>query len=614
MAVTRGYPKTRFDIIDQTQIPALPVEYTYDTTAIIMSAFTSDKGPENWQMITDLTDFTNTYGGINFERHGQQQLMIAEILRKGGYVFGKRMVSSNATLANVTIHARVVESDGISYVYTYATSEANCGYVGQAAEGGYGSYNFDDTSILDFPLFTITAKGRGDCTLFFRLVPEYSGSRATTCIRYSLEIYEDNTLLETVICSLNPAYSIDDVSQNIQNKVNSRSTQVSCVMFEDGIYGLVRKLAETAEVADASMTVSELINQDFINGKTRRGSSSLGNIITARASDDSTDEWIANMPADLTSIYQLDTANGIPLVNGTSGTLGANPMEQPDELTQLLLGAWGKNQDSEQFDPIIYDLDSIKPDAIFDSAYPMAVKNAIIDVCDWRGDIMFFADLGMNLTTLNSIVEYASEIYRSRYCAVYHNHFNIINPYTKKSIHVTMPYLLAQRFVKHMDNGVGRPFAGIANDLTFPEIIMGSLNFQPIVVPGMDQKQTLADNCINYINYYDGVPVMETMYVTYDEYTQLSFLHNMLSIQQVIKAIRSHCPKVRYTFLDGDDLEEYIEDARTVLNFFQSNFRSIDIQYMADEKYELNNIFYATITVRFHNFIQEEYFKIYAIN
>jgi hypothetical protein len=35
---------------------------------------------------------------------------------------------------------------------------------------------------------------------------------------------------------------------------------------------------------------------------------------------------------------------------------------------------------------------------------------------------------------------------------------------------------------------------------------------------------------------------------------------------------------------------------------------------MADEAYESNNIFYATIVVRFRNFIQEEYFKIIAIN
>ena len=124
----------------------------------------------------------------------------------------------------------------------------------------------------------------------------------------------------------------------------------------------------------------------------------------------------------------------------------------------------------------------------------------------------------------------------------------------------------------------------------------------------------LADASINYISYYDGTPVMETMYTNNDEYTQLSYLHNILAIQEIIKVIRARCPRTRYTFLDGDDLEEYITDAQNIIKQYSTNFRSIDIQYMADEKYESNNIFYATIVVQFKNFIQEEYFKIIAIS
>jgi topoisomerase-4 subunit A len=85
-------------------------------------------------------------------------------------------------------------------------------------------------------------------------------------------------------------------------------------------------------------------------------------------------------------------------------------------------------------------------------------------------------------------------------------------------------------------------------------------------------------------------------------------------LDEVIKVIRSRCPRTRYTFLDGDDLEEYLADAEAVIRAYSTNFRSISIQYMADEKYEANNIFYATIVVQFRNFIQEEYFKIIAIS
>ena len=107
---------------------------------------------------------------------------------------------------------------------------------------------------------------------------------------------------------------------------------------------------------------------------------------------------------------------------------------------------------------------------------------------------------------------------------------------------------------------------------------------------------------------------METMYTNDTEYTQLSYLHNIMAIQEIIKLIRTNCPRTRYTFLDGEDLENYIDDVSTLINEYKTNFKSIEVVYMNDEKYEMNNIFYAALKVRFKNFVQEEYFKITAIS
>ena len=87
-----------------------------------------------------------------------------------------------------------------------------------------------------------------------------------------------------------------------------------------------------------------------------------------------------------------------------------------------------------------------------------------------------------------------------------------------------------------------------------------------------------------------------------------------MGVQEIIKIIRTRCPRTRYTFLDGDDLETYIDDVTKIVKQFATNFKSIDVQYMADEKYESNNIFYAVLKVQFKNFIHEEYFKIIALN
>ena len=73
-------------------------------------------------------------------------------------------------------------------------------------------------------------------------------------------------------------------------------------------------------------------------------------------------------------------------------------------------------------------------------------------------------------------------------------------------------------------------------------------------------------------------------------------------------------PKSRYTFLDGDDLEDYLTDTNAIIKEYKNNFESISMTYMADEKYESNNIFYAVIKVQFHHFVNEEYFKVIAID
>ena len=197
---------------------------------------------------------------------------------------------------------------------------------------------------------------------------------------------------------------------------------------------------------------------------------------------------------------------------------------------------------------------------------------------------------------------------------LYHNYFNIIDPFTKKEITVTMPYLLIDKFTNHMSRGIGRPFAGIANNIYFTDIIENSVNFLPVEIPGHNQKQELVDDNINYLSLYDGVLVMETMYVNDPADTQLSYLHNIMAVQEIIKLIRTRCPRTRYTFLSGDDLETYIADVQAIVNEYSTNFKSISCEYMADETYEQNNIFYAVLKVQFKNFVQEEYFKIIALS
>ena len=183
-------------------------------------------------------------------------------------------------------------------------------------------------------------------------------------------------------------------------------------------------------------------------------------------------------------------------------------------------------------------------------------------------------------------------------------------------------YNLVTRFVGHYLNGVNRPFCGQAYGVTFEnDIIPGTINFSPKRTPQTDenaqtynQKEWFDNERLNYIAYYSGIPTLDTEYTSQTEYTQLSWINNVLLVQKIIHEIRKQCPKNRYTFLDGQDLLRYKADVEAVRNRYKSQFKEIGVEYAEDEQYELNKIFYAVIKVKFRDFIQSEIFKITMIN
>lgn len=659
----RSYPRTQFEVVNNTSVLDIPSNVVSGTRAIMMMPYTSDKGSEDWELLDSLTDFTNRKGGLNFSKHGQAQFTVANLLTNGSLVLGKRMVSPDATLANATIRARVIQANEVSYVYLYTTTATGQTTFEGVCEEGYDSFDADaepitgssqgdsetyQTKSWDIPLFTVAALGRGVSGISFSLKPEYYTSKSGQYMKYSFEVLENADSLERISCTFNPDAIIEGVNQSIQNKIDLQSSQVIGKIYEDGILKFSQLLAATAVRIEKALEVtesgtqevekkvpimkSELINLDIINGYDKK-QNPISGIVTMNIAEkakalqtllSSAPEslWEALKPSDIETPVMLNMDAGIALTGGTFGTMGVSPVSNTEEYAKLLLATFGAVSDKDtdeyslaNYDPVIYDLDRYKVDAIFDCGWSTAVKNAIIDLVDFRGDCVFIGDLGVkDAKTLGDVKEKYAAIKKSKYAAIYCNYFDIVDPFTRKQITVTMPYLLAPKLVSHIATGVGRPFAGIANGLTFPEIIERSINFLPSYGPDYDQKQELADLGINYLGYYDGLPVMESMWVNDDSDTQLSYLHNVMAIQEIIKVLRTRCPRTRYTFLEKTDFEQYLSDTNAIINEYKSNFGSIEMTYVEDDRYKSNNIFYAEIKVRFMNFINEEFFRVIAFD
>ena len=743
----KGYPKSRFEITDETSFVDIPTTNSENgTIPVFMGTYSSDKGTEDWSIITSLDDFIDQHGPISFARHGQAQLQIAEALRNGAYVFGKRIMSDDAKLANVTVKATVVNSNNVSYLYFGAVTNQDAIDFDDAVRAGYGDFDsskdpeaYETPSIKDpsdsedgsdggskedpsspgtvkpggstttppttpdsstttsptvpggstggasgdsgieghdlgsegapsvdtgtdgkeevevakstiitIPLFTIAATGRGVSAISFNIIPEYSISKGSQYIKYSLQVIENNSVIESILFSMNPNKITDGVNQSIETKVANMSNQIVCKVYEDGINKLVVELAKTATlgsttVIDSStsekktvptpLSATQLINYDYINAKNVRGNQDIGGIVTIDSAnpDNKDDLWTKYTPSSIKdTIVDLQSVEGIALVSGTYGKLGYSPVtkgvysDEYNKLTSLAYDVDPTGNIAHPADPVIYDLDNYAIDAIFDANYNYEIKRAIINIVDYRGDCVFISDLGINAKDKNGgdidvltkmgILDAVSRLPFSKFVAVYGQYVKVPDPFTKKEITVTFPYLLVSKLASHIMSGVGKPFAGINNGLTFPDVVNNSVSFIPNVIPDEDQRQDFVDANVNYACYYNGLLTMDTMYTNQEDYTKLSLLHNVMLVQEVIKVIRTKCPSSRYTFMEGEDLEDYITDATSIINEYKTYFDSIQMIYMADEKYESNNIFYAVIKVKFKNFVQEEYFKVIAIN
>ena len=144
----KSYSRSRFEVVNNTSVQQVATNTVSGTVALMMGAYTSPKGTEKWELLSPnggagLTDFTTRHGGLNFTKHGQSQFTIANLLKNGSYVLAKRMVSDDATLANVTIKARVVVVNKVSYVYLYGTSAENIKTFKDAYEAGYANFDPD---------------------------------------------------------------------------------------------------------------------------------------------------------------------------------------------------------------------------------------------------------------------------------------------------------------------------------------------------------------------------------------------------------------------------------------------------------------------------------------
>ena len=602
------YPGTIVNWHDESEIRIPTNIADIDNKPLFMVVSSFDKGPEELIEVTG-EDFSKLFGKMYFSKHGQNAIQAQRIIDAGGRLLVKRVCAEDATLANViwtatvtTTESQKVDEDG-NNIYLDAAGEETTTDTGNPVMVPNTSIKWNASSVtgcktleevkekalelLDedagvYPLFVFVDNGRGVSSKAVRLVPDYNTSKGIGKMFYTVAVYEGTASIETAPITFDPAVIYSNQAYGLTKET---LTQVKGEVIEAVYESYVNKIANSLGVEE-----SVARSHDLVYGYTHKGATVDCLTIDAEGID-------------------LNSSYGIELKEGSNGEFGDAPVGTA-AWAEAMRSVWAGEVTDE-----IWDVDTHKISAVVDANLPLEVKEAIAKFVTFRKDCVFFRDLGVGNNTFLSIKSAYNENFTFNYfISDYATSYQIKDPITKRNIEVTMLYDFAACLVAHFAAGPHNPTAGIVNGFILENAIKGTVNYTPIITPSVNQKQAMEDLRVNYAIFEEDNCVVQTCYTSQEAYTQLSFVNNVLGIQEVIRAVRTACPKNRYTLTSGTDLTDYAKAVNNVLNNFASNFNTLQFEYTQDDLKASQKIFYASIRFSFRNWAQTEIFDVYAIN
>lgn len=610
------YPGTIDNWIDQSGIQA---QEAADITPrpLMLAAAAFDRGPEKLTRVYG-ADFYKLYGYyIDYEKYGQAAIQCANIINNGGELLLKRVVAEDATLANIVVVAKVTSSrvqktdaDGnplyvdpvsgkettsagdnnekvminvasIKYELVTVTGKKRLDEVVEEATRSF--VQDDETQTFTYPIMVIVDNGRGESTKRFNIIPQYQISKTQNFMLYKFKYLGSEDLdAESVYFSVVPGVMYLNKSMAIEMAC-AEMLQCRAKSIEKSIDAFYNKVAEIT-----GFDLDVLHKYDLLFGKDNKG-----NAVQGISYDDNG--------------IDLSAEIGFGLESGSNGAFGDTPI-LTDEYEKAL-----KDVFDGTFDEDIYNLDLYKIDACVDANYPYEVKKAIYELAKFRKDFYFFGDLGLEIETFSDAQNKMYEMPRDKFTGWYGQSYQILNPFTKRNIDVTIGYSIARMVIPHLVNRTHTPYCGILFNWTIPEAIEGTINFTPKITPTVNQK-TLADDLrLNYASVLNNVLTLETEFTSQEELTQLSFINNVTAIQKIIKTVRDRCPSFRYSFISTTDLQSYKKEVNRIIATFTGWFESLEFVYVQDDIMRANKIFEASLKVKHKDFVQSEILNIYTL-
>lgn len=635
---------THFNFYDLSQIQEIDSPVVYDNSPVIISCFGADKGTEDFVALSG-KDHISMYGEPSYRHYGQNSVQTRRIIDAGGIVLGKRVVADDAKLAHAIVTAKVYQTSkqktdaeghalyiGTDGALTTATQDSDGGSLTKAMDiTAHVSYEISSVSagiksideledimkkgkksenknvgteedvvnadVFSYPIFAITDNGRGVSAKRFRIVPENKLSKNLDFMYYTLSVIEDGSVTDNITFSMIPDLVSNNKCLDLNTVAGAQLTLEKAYQHEDNMLEFIAKLAELSEIDE-----TDLVENDVIFGTVRKGTA------------------YDTISVDLDDVDFTITA-GIELVGGDNGYFGTAPEET---LTAISVRDNTPVRDryyeqmkefyDGKFTDDIYDVDSYQIDACFDACFPDDLKESILKLADYRNDFMFFRDFNKDCISMDKILSYRNKLTRSIHASDYCQAYDVVDPYSRKQINVSIMFSIAPMLTEHIRTQRAVPFAGERYNAVIDEIVEGTLNFKPRITPDVNDKDELEDLRVNFGTYYKDNFILETLYTSQEDYTQLSYSNNVLAMQQVIKALRVYFPAVRYAVItSSEDINAYTAEVNAMLDNYRGNFSELVFQYDGNQTYLDNKIYKAMLSYRFNNFIQAELIDAYAL-
>lgn len=608
---------TKINLIDQSNIPMLETIEAADNSPVVLAPIFADKGTEKFVDIAG-QDYFDMFGQPSFAKYGQISIQNANLIKAGARIVGKRIVPDDATLANVVISASVVSesvqkaNDDGELLYIDATTglettvaEGNLPAMVDTAKIIYTAQSVVNVRSMDdivesisrtgrednvFPIFAVCDNGRGTSNKKFYITTENELSKNLAFMFYRLTVIENGGELEAERFSMAPDTLYSGESVELNSISNTYLNQIEAYCFEEQIPKFVDAVASIAGVEP-----EYLLQNDFMFAATRKGNALDGIVIDTEIG------------------LNLKTTLGIPLLNGTNGTNGDAPIENPDYMNDQIYKFFNGDLTTD-----IYDLNNYAATAVFDADFSVKVKNKIVELAEWRGDFFFFRDYGKNVSNYYDVKSMHDEMTMSRYAGDYCQAYDVTNPYDGRQVSVTSIYTISKNIIEHLKTHIDAPYAGMTYNAMLNDCIKGTLNYAPVVTPKVDEKDKMEDIKVNFASYFNNNNtrnlILESEWTSQKDYTQLSFINNVMNIQQVLRAVRRAFPAVRYQFISNpSDLEAYTKTINDFISQFAGNFELLEFTYVGDSVTVANKIYKAAIKFRCKDFAQAEIVDAYVL-